>query len=187
MESLLETGFDVIHRRAMGEKIVVAQNLFEAPPEGALQQTDNEVGLGDGAAKAPIMLTNAELASLHAAEGPVTGPAAAIKPTNPSSERAPPELIRVKADGGDHAKPRRERGDWMVQVGAYRRKAQANAQIASLNRRFGEHLDQARGEVQAAGHGYYRARFVGLTASAAHSACAALRHHRVTCEALGPS
>ena len=117
----------------------------------------------------------------------VTGPAAAIKPTNPSSERAPPELIRVKADGGDHAKPRRERGDWMVQVGAYRRKAQANAQIASLNRRFGEHLDQARGEVQAAGHGYYRARFVGLTASAAHSACAALRHHRVTCEALGPS
>ncbi len=186
VESLLETGFDIVHRRAMGEKILVAQNLFEAPPGGSIQQTDNEVGMGD-AGKAPIVLTNAELASLRAAEGPVTGPAATLKPANPASERAPPELIRVKSDNGDHAKARRERGDWMVQVGAYKRKAQAHAQIAALNRRFGEQLDQGRGEVEAAGHGYFRARFVGLTASAAHNACAALHHHRMTCEAMGPS
>ncbi len=188
VESLLETGFDIVHRRAMGEKILVAQNLFEAPPEGGpVEHTDNEVGMGDPAAKAPIVLTNAELASLHAAEGPVTGPAATIKPANPASEQAPPELIRVKTEAGEHAKGRHERGDWLVQVGAYKRKAQATAQIAALNRRFGDQLDQGRGEIEAAGHGYFRARFVGLTASAAHNACAALHHHRLTCEAMGPS
>ena len=187
VESLLETGFDVIHRRAMGEKILVAQNLFEAPPEGPIQHTDNEIGMGDPAAKAPIVLTNAELASLRAAEGPVTGPAATIKPANPASERAPAELIRVKSDSGERAKGRHERGDWMVQVGAYKRKAQAHAQIAALNRRFAEQLDSGRGEVEAAGHGYFRARFVGLTANAARNACAALHHHRLTCEAMGPS
>ena len=114
VESLLETGFDIVHRRALGEKILVAQNLFEAPPEGGpIQHSDpEETGMGDPAAKAPIVLTNAELASLHAAEGPVTGPAATIKPANPASEQAPPELIRVRTEAGEHAKGRREHGDW---------------------------------------------------------------------------
>jgi D-alanyl-D-alanine carboxypeptidase len=186
VESLLETGFDVMHRRANGEKIVMAQNLFEPAPDTA-PIVPPENGFGDSAAKT-IVLSNAELASLHAAEGPVTGPAASIKPASPASERAPAELIRVKQDaGGDNARGRHEHGDWMVQVGAYKRKAQARAQIDTLHHRFAEQLDSGRGEVEDASHGYYRARFVGLTANAARSACAALKHHRITCEAMGPS
>ena len=33
-EDLLLTGFDVMHRRARGEQITVAQNLFERDPTG---------------------------------------------------------------------------------------------------------------------------------------------------------
>jgi D-alanyl-D-alanine carboxypeptidase (penicillin-binding protein 5/6) len=193
VQALLETGFDIMRRRDAGEKITLAQNMFEpAPADGPIIAPTGEVGMGDPTAKAPIVLSNVELASLHAAEGPPTGPAATVKPASPASEQAPaPKLIRVKStaddvDEGSKARGGR-RGDWMVQVGAYHRMSDARSQIASLNRKFGGDLEPGRGEVESAGHGYFRARFVGLSSSAAKNACAALRHHRLTCQALGPS
>ena len=61
-EDLLLTGFDVMHRRAMGEKIVVAQNMFE-PTElnGPVVRPPSEQGDGDQASL-KIELTQAPAA-----------------------------------------------------------------------------------------------------------------------------
>jgi D-alanyl-D-alanine carboxypeptidase (penicillin-binding protein 5/6) len=61
-EDLLLTGFDVMHRRALGEKIVVAQNMFE-PTElnGPVIRPPSEQGDGDQASL-KIELTQAPAA-----------------------------------------------------------------------------------------------------------------------------
>jgi D-alanyl-D-alanine carboxypeptidase (penicillin-binding protein 5/6) len=61
-EDLLLTGFDVMHRRAMGEKIVVAQNMFE-PTElnGPVVRPPSEQGDGEQASL-KIELTQAPAA-----------------------------------------------------------------------------------------------------------------------------
>ncbi|RAK55584.1 peptidase M15 [Phenylobacterium soli] len=46
-EDLLLTGFDVMRRRAMGEKLTIAQNLFEPEPTGPVVRPPVEQGDGD--------------------------------------------------------------------------------------------------------------------------------------------
>lgn len=46
-EDLLLTGFDVMRRRAMGEKLTIAQNLFEPEPSGPVIRPPVEQGDGD--------------------------------------------------------------------------------------------------------------------------------------------
>jgi D-alanyl-D-alanine carboxypeptidase (penicillin-binding protein 5/6) len=48
-EDLLKTGFEVLHRRDLGEKITVAQNLFEAEPTGQVLRPPTEQGDADQA------------------------------------------------------------------------------------------------------------------------------------------
>ncbi len=75
-------------------------------------------------------------------------------------------------------------GGWQVQVGAFRRRADAKTQLAKLERRFSDHFADAETSVGAAEGGLYRARFVGLSAEAAHDACSALRAKGETCMAM---
>ena len=52
-EDLLLTGFNVMQRRANGEKIVVAQNMFEPTElDGPVVRPPSEQGDGDPAAEA---------------------------------------------------------------------------------------------------------------------------------------
>jgi D-alanyl-D-alanine carboxypeptidase (penicillin-binding protein 5/6) len=46
-EDLLLTGFDVMRRRGMGEKLTVAQNLHEPVPTGPIMRPPTEQGDGD--------------------------------------------------------------------------------------------------------------------------------------------
>ncbi len=46
-QDLLLTGFDVVSRRARGEKITVAQNMFEPEPTGGLVRPSSEQGDGE--------------------------------------------------------------------------------------------------------------------------------------------
>ena len=47
MEDLINTSFDVIHKRALGERITVAQNLSEPAPTGPITRPAIEEGDGD--------------------------------------------------------------------------------------------------------------------------------------------
>ncbi len=66
-------------------------------------------------------------------------------------------------------------GRYLIQVGAYKSKTDARAQIAKLSARIG-----GEGQV-AAGGGGYRARFTGLTSDEAKAACHKLSTHGERC------
>ncbi|HEY3890051.1 MAG TPA: SPOR domain-containing protein, partial [Caulobacteraceae bacterium] len=57
--------------------------------------------------------------------------------------------------------------------------------LAALQQRY-DRLGDAGHDVQAAGHGYYRARFSGLSAAEAKRACNALHAHHQTCVVVNP-
>jgi D-alanyl-D-alanine carboxypeptidase (penicillin-binding protein 5/6) len=170
VEDLLDTGFTVEHRRALGEKIEFAQNLFEPAPIGPISRPPTEEGSADQDG-VHIVLTNTEAASLHAAQGET---AAASKP----------------ADGREGASRDRAASSntgWTVQVGgAYRRKGQARSDLAMISRKFSAQLGDADRGVEAKGRHYYRARFSGLSGADARQACRAMRAHHLSCEVVSP-
>jgi D-alanyl-D-alanine carboxypeptidase (penicillin-binding protein 5/6) len=100
---------------------------------------------------------------------------------------APPQarLVLAKADHRDMVRARkRERGDYSVQVGTFRKKTEARDQLAKISRKFGDRLDDGKSEVTDREHGRYHARFVGLTESEAKNACRALASHRQVCKVV---
>jgi len=160
-EDLILTGFDVMARRDRGEKITVAQNLFEPEPTGpilrpSIEQGDNEQ---DGL---KIVLASAS----------PTSTAARTKIVEPSKS-----ALRDK----------KAAGKWSVQVGAFKSKADAKEQIALVTKRFGKHFSASNGEIGGKVGGTYRARFSGYTEASAKDACQALKAKRLACMVVRPA
>jgi D-alanyl-D-alanine carboxypeptidase len=79
----------------------------------------------------------------------------------------------------------RRGGGWLVQVGAFKDKAQARKQLAKLTRSFSDQLGDADPQVDAGGRGgLFRARFVGLSAKEARQACSAIKARGHDCTAM---
>ncbi len=158
-EDLLQTGFSVMHRRAMGEKIVVAQNQFE-PTElnGPIVRPPVEQGDGDQDSL-KIQLTGAPRAQ------------AAGK-------------LEVMGRKGHDAKAIKAK--WAVQVGEFRSKSDAHAQIALVEKKFGDKFDGARGAADKVGR-KYKAVFTGFTEGDAKDACHALKAKRLACLVIQPA
>ena len=157
MEDLLTTGFDVLKRRSRGERTTIAANLFEDEPRGPIMRPSSEEGDGDQAGMT-IVLTDDPRA----------------KPV-----KVAPTLKAAKAA----AKPK---GQWGVQVGAFKSKGLANEQLSLVRSRFARVIADAEGAVEGAAGGNFRAQFQGLTAEAARGACTALSAKRVPCMVLPP-
>lgn len=153
-EDLLLTGFNVLHRRAMGEKIVVAQNQFE-PTElnGPIVRPPVEQGDGDQDSL-KIELTGAPAAKAG----------------------------KVAVEEGRRA----TKAKWAVQVGEFRSKSDAHAQIALVEKKFAEHFDGARGAADKVGR-KYKAVFTGFTETDAKGACHALKAKRLACMVIEPA
>ncbi|MBS0360179.1 MAG: D-alanyl-D-alanine carboxypeptidase [Proteobacteria bacterium] len=155
-ESLLVTGFDVMRRRANGEKIVVAQNEFE-PTELNGPVVRPPVGQGDGEQdQLKIVLTG----------GPAAKAAGKIAVAKDS-----PKLSKAK---------------WAVQVGEFRSKSDARAQIAMVEKKFGDQFGDARGAADKAGR-RYKAVFSGFSEADAKDACRALKAKRLACAVIKPA
>jgi len=155
-EDLLLTGFNVIRRRAMGEKIVVAQNLFEQRElSGPIVRPPTEQGDGDQDGL-KIELTSAPARDAKVAIVPSSG--------------------KLKSRDAARAK-------WAVQVGEFKSKSDARAQIVLVQKRLGDRLDGARGAADKAGR-KYKAVFVGLTETDAKGACKALKAKRLACRVI---
>jgi D-alanyl-D-alanine carboxypeptidase (penicillin-binding protein 5/6) len=73
-------------------------------------------------------------------------------------------------------------GGWWVQVGEFHSRAAAKTQIETMSHRFGRLFDAAEGSVDAAGR-TFRARFSGLSETAAKDACSTIRGRGMPCVA----
>jgi D-alanyl-D-alanine carboxypeptidase (penicillin-binding protein 5/6) len=146
----------------MGEKIVVAQNQFE-PTElnGPIVRAPVEQGDGDQDSL-KIQLTGAPRAQ-----------AGKIDLVGRKGHEAPEKKGLVKAK-------------WAVQVGEFRSKSDAHAQIALVEKKFADAFDGAHGAADKVGR-KYKAVFTGFTETDAKGACHALKAKRLACMVIEPA
>jgi D-alanyl-D-alanine carboxypeptidase (penicillin-binding protein 5/6) len=165
VEDLLLTGFDVMRRRSLGETITVAQTMFEPVIEGPIERPSTEQGDG-GQEGLRVVLTDTAMAGAPRTMAPIPDPVVA-----PARKAAP---------------PRKPRGQWAIQAGAFKSKSQARAQLALIQRRFSRVADDGQAVIGGAVGGYFRVRFEGMTADAARSACKALKAKKQACMVVAP-
>src|SRR6201996_4547374 len=125
-ENLLQTGFNVLHRRAMGEKFAVAQTQFDP--------TD---------LTGPVILPPVEQGD---------GDQDSLKIQLTGAPRAVAGRIEVMDRKGHEAKALRAK--WSVQVGEFRSKSDAHAQIALVEKKFADAFDGAHGAADKVGRRY---------------------------------
>ncbi|KRB44736.1 MAG: D-alanyl-D-alanine carboxypeptidase [Pseudomonadota bacterium] len=166
-EDLILTGFDVMARRDRGEKITVAQNLFEPEPRGPIVRPSIEQGDNDQDGL-KIVLASAT-PSIAAARTKVEPSSSALRGSS-------------KKDAGKKAA-----GKWAVQVGAFKSKADAKEQMTFVTKRFGNHFQTARGSVGDKVGGSYRVRFTGYSEASAKDACKAMKAKRLACLVVDPA
>ncbi|MEO7026339.1 MAG: D-alanyl-D-alanine carboxypeptidase family protein [Caulobacteraceae bacterium] len=159
VENLLLTGFDVEERRARGERLLYAQNLFE---QGEVAGPSAYAHYGPAAS---------------AAQG--DGEDDAIAAVLSRAARPPPLAAPAKA-------PRPMARNWWVQVGQFHSHREATVQVEGMSRRFATLFDEAEGSV-AGRRGVYLAKFAGLSETAARDACSTVRSRGLPCEARGPA
>ena len=113
-----------VRRRGLGEKIVVAQNMFE-PTElnGPVVRPPSEQGDGDQNS------LKIELAQA------------------PASKAGRIDIV-------ENRRQRESKAKWAVQVGEFRSKTDAHRQIALVEKKFAEHVDGARGAAEKQGRNY---------------------------------
>ncbi len=167
VEGLLLTGFDVLERRARGERLTTAQNLFTQAPFPYPVSARTPIGQGEGdedpidvvltrnTARPTAMTVSSSMAAARAATPP------APRPVKPQAR------------------------NWWVQVGEFRSHRQAKAQVEDVSKRFARLFDNAEGSVDGAGRAY-RARFSGFNEQAARDACSTVKSRGLPCEVGGP-
>jgi D-alanyl-D-alanine carboxypeptidase (penicillin-binding protein 5/6) len=159
-EGLLLTGFDVMHRRALGEDIKVAQNFFEPPAMAEATQPSIDQGDTDDGLRVQL---------------------ASILPPKRTSNI---QIVEPKSVDKFNAKGKKEAGGrWTVQVGSFSNRADAREQLAMVVKKFAQHFGGARGVAEKDG-GKYRARFSGMSEGDAKDACRALKAKRQPCQVI---
>jgi D-alanyl-D-alanine carboxypeptidase (penicillin-binding protein 5/6) len=196
---LLNVGFDVMRRRDHGETITVAQSMFEpqiptapvayaandrtAPAAAPARARDYTADLNSGALRGaqPARSSMRPVENPPEESQPVVlaslAPVEAAQPSRPAPARATPARPKPTP-----AKPKKRDPNaiWVVQVGSFRARSDANQWVKDVKRRFSEHFAHAQSDVLNAG-GRYRVRYVDLTQAAAKKACAAMKAKRLDC------
>ncbi len=208
-QDLLEKGFYVLAQRQQGQTTTIAQNLFEPAPVGPVARPPSEQGDGEQAGLKIVVsdkpLRGAEEIVRVKEVCKTTGrgrhkhkTCSRVRVREKIKTAAECRPVRGKhhhrhacVSGDDQPaqvahNERAERGRYLVQVGAFKDKAQARAAVGRLTHRYSDHLGDAKAQVSSKVDGYYRARFAGLSSSAAHDACSALKAHGQTCTVVAP-
>ncbi len=174
VEDLLLTGFDVLKRRSLGENITVAQSMFE-PTEGPIDRPPTAQGDGDQDGLRVVLTEGPAL------RGPLTVQRSMQPVANPSERAAPATPTKKTA-----AAPKKPKGQYVVQAGAFKSKSQAREQLALIKKRFGAAFRDSEPAVGDPSGGFYRVRFEGMTADAAKSACQTLKAKKQACMVIAP-
>ncbi len=193
--ALMDVGFEVERRRAGGERIQVAQVVFEERGFGIGPDNSGPVsyasltGTEDEAGSAGVTLTSGSAAARPTEVAPAPSQRADLPAdvtailhggTAPAEGRRNPTTSRPAATPA-----RAPAGRWVVQVGAFRDRGIANDWLTEVNRRFRSTFTGAERVVQET-DGWFRSRFTGMTEEAARAACEALDARSVTCMVVRP-
>ena len=159
-EDLMLTGFSVLRRRALGEQITVAQNLFEPEPSGPLTRPSVEQG-------------DAEQDGLK-----IVLASATPQPKAAAAAKSAKKREAAKADAA--------KGKWTVQVGAFKAKSDAREQLAHVKKRYGAPFTNYSG-VTTSANGRWRAQFTGMSENGAKAACRELKAKKQPCLVIKPN
>jgi D-alanyl-D-alanine carboxypeptidase (penicillin-binding protein 5/6) len=170
-QDLLLTGFDIMARRARGEQITLAQNLFEPEPASGMMRPSVEQGDRDQDGTRIVL-----------ASAPPPARLAKIQIVEPETTRLKSSKS-AKADKADKKKS----GEWAVQVGSFKSKRDAKEQLSFVQDRFSRHFSKADGQIADRSAGAYRSRFSGFTESSAKAACSAMKAKKLACQVIAPS
>jgi D-alanyl-D-alanine carboxypeptidase (penicillin-binding protein 5/6) len=179
---LLETGFTVLRKRDHGEMTTIAQNLTEPAPVGPIIRPSVEQGDGEQDGLKIVVAQNG-------LRGAQPSPKASSAIPAPVEDAAPAQdSPRERGRRGRHGRLElaAAHGAWQVQLGSYRDRRLAQAQLGRLNHKFALVLKAARGRVDRS-DGNYRVRFAGLSADRAREACETIKARGAGCLALRPA
>jgi D-alanyl-D-alanine carboxypeptidase (penicillin-binding protein 5/6) len=165
-EDLLLTGFNVMARQDRGERIEVAENLFDRTeePTGPVQRPPSEQGDGDQANLKIVLAANDP--PVHTSSIPIVEP-----------------KHSAKLDRADPGRRMHAKADWSVQVGEFRTHAEAKRQISFVENNFGDHLGTSFGAAARAGR-RYQTRFNGMSENEARLTCKSMRARGLACEII---
>lgn len=166
VEDLLMSGFNVLRSRGMGQRITIAQSMYETPPAAGYKILRGPTEQGDAEQDGmSIQLTNNPSAGTRYAVASTMQPV-----PDPAPRRSAAAVVKkVKA------------GDYAVQVGAFKQKTQAKEHLATMKKRFGSLLREGEGEISDKVDGFYRVRYVGMSQDDARTACKALKAKAQSC------
>jgi D-alanyl-D-alanine carboxypeptidase (penicillin-binding protein 5/6) len=172
----------------MGQTTTVAENLREPAPIGAVVRPPVEEGSGDQASLKIVLTGGGAAAAQHmvSVDTPERADAPRADRGGPPSRDDDRRLAKADVTRSSARLRSHDDNTWGVQIGAYKKKDQARAALATLEERYAERFGDADHDVQSAGHGYFRARFLGLSANEAKRACSTLRAHHQICVVVSP-
>jgi D-alanyl-D-alanine carboxypeptidase len=208
---LLTTGFDILHRRDLGETIVATQNLFELPNSSMTAYASNAPAYrDDDEASATSTTSGVSFTSYgHTPSLQMVSPRdAGLRPALPSAQQtalvasaspppspiAPPYRPAPPANVASAQQASASRGTasvmasttWGVQIGAYHNRWDARDQLDTVFGQFERQLRGTHAVIAAYTDGYFRARFVGMDQAGAQSACQAMQAQRISCMVVAP-
>jgi D-alanyl-D-alanine carboxypeptidase len=192
VQNLLDTGFVVAERREHGESVTLAMALNEQSSSTIRLASADKPRDNSFLTRSPSGIVVKPVVLARAASVTPPKPAAAVaKPivlasAAPAKPAEPPVALRGSQPRKSDVKPSGS-DSWLVQVGAFRGRAQASAQITFVQRKFAELFAEADGFVEDATDRQYRARFSGMTAAEAQKACKSLSAQRQPCMVVGPA
>ena len=195
VQDLLETGFEVLRRRQRGEVITVAQNLFEPPPVGPLVRPSIEQGDAEQPGLRIVATDRAALRQDDSSSAPMAKTAKLASAEDAKAKTAKDKASKDKAskDKADSKLARNDKGskaakgDFRVQIGAFRQKTLARTELKRIGRKYADHFADAEGQIDSAASGEYRVRFSGFSAAAAKRACSSLKAAGQVCMVIAPS
>jgi D-alanyl-D-alanine carboxypeptidase (penicillin-binding protein 5/6) len=181
VQALLDSGFEALRRRQLGELVDVAQLMQEPDPVGPITQSLTGQGSEEQTGSRIVLNADPSVAKPGGEPGGSTD-AADARPTYKLMTARPDSYAAADNSRSFASKP--SRGVFLVQVGTFRRKSDAHDQLNRVSRRLSGKLGEAKSEVTDRDHGRYHARFVGLSKAEASMACKALTAHRQVCKVM---
>jgi D-alanyl-D-alanine carboxypeptidase len=208
---LLTTGFDILHRRDLGETIVATQSLFETPnganttayaSNAPAYRDDDEATSSSTSAVAftsyghtpSLQMVSPRDGGLRPAQPSAQQTALVASASPPPSPIAPPYRPSPSANVASAQQASGQRSvastmaasTWGVQVGAFRNRWDARDQLENVSGQFERQLRGTHAIIAAYTDGYFRARFVGMDQTGAQLACQAMQAQRISCMVVAP-
>ena len=147
--------------------------MFEPVPDGPIDRPSSEQGDAEQGGLRVVLTDGPASNTPYTVQGRMTPVPDVVAPRRAAT---PPKKVA----------PKKPRGNWAIQAGAFKSKSQAREQLSLIQRRFASAVDDGEAAIGNAVGGYFRVRFEGMTADAARAACKTLKAKKQACMVISP-